>query len=144
MRGAGGAATDGPLSRWHTVPGAATAGRRTGPSCTSCSLSQVLKLCCRVPGRIVVFVKDCSGTLLSLRQVESEEDVMWTADQRETAEEITARGYRFLQWLIEVHKLLSPAPFGSCHAMPRRADCFRESLSAPRWRMRVRHGWNSV
>jgi hypothetical protein len=34
-------------------------------------------------------------------QVEADEDVLWKPDERETDEEIAARGARFFQWLMQ-------------------------------------------
>ena len=36
-----------------------------------------------------------------LAQIESDEDVLWKADERETDEEIGARGTRFFEWLMQ-------------------------------------------
>lgn len=33
-------------------------------------------------------------------QIQSDEDVLWKADVRETKEELAARGIKFLNWLV--------------------------------------------
>ena len=42
----------------------------------------------------------CWLTLKSSMQIESDEDVLWKADIRETKEELAARGLQFLNWWI--------------------------------------------
>ncbi|RXH85409.1 hypothetical protein DVH24_002507 [Malus domestica] len=48
----------------------------------------------------LVAISNIYGRKLSfLRQIETDEDVLWEADVRETTEEVAARGMKFMNWL---------------------------------------------
>ena len=62
--------------------------------------------------------KACNGASGVLLQIESDEDVLWKPDVRETDEQIGARGRRLMAWLMQrpesVIALVSHSGFLRC------------------------------
>ena len=53
-------------------------------------------------------------------QVEADEDVLWKLDERETDDEIAARGARFFQWLMQARArtvFVAPTAVFMCQSM---------------------------